>query len=75
MDKHITPIPPTSEIRTIPGTQYVVIDNRLVAKLLTPMTQGLDEQTFFNLFIEKKCRRLSLDRVVKLSKGEPDFKE
>jgi hypothetical protein len=52
--KKKTTIPPTASIKAVPGTKYVVIDGKYVARLLKPTIRGVEPQEYFNIFIPGK---------------------
>jgi hypothetical protein len=52
--KKKTTIPPTASIKAVPGTKYVVIDGKFVARLLKPTIRGVEPQEYFNIFIPGK---------------------
>jgi hypothetical protein len=70
MSKKLKPIPATASVKVIPGTDYVLIDGDKVARLLTPMFQGINETVFYNVFLNKKYSRKSVEALAKLKKSD-----
>lgn len=52
--KKKTTIPPTATIKAVPGTKYVVIDGKHVARLLKPTIRGVEPKEYFNIFLPGK---------------------
>jgi hypothetical protein len=70
MSKKLKPIPATASVKVIPGTDYVLIDGDKVARLLTPMFQGVNDTVFYNVFLNKKYSRKSAEALGKLKKSD-----
>ena len=51
----------TKEIKQISGTQYVILPDNRVARLLKPMTQN--NQVFYNMIIDGKYERWSIEKI------------
>ena len=49
------------EIKQISGTQYVILPDNRVARLLKPMTQN--NQVFYNMIIDGKYERWSIEKI------------
>ena len=49
------------EIKVISGTQYVILPDNRVARLLKPMTQN--GTIFYNMIIDGKYERWSLEKI------------
>lgn len=52
---------PTAEARPINGTQYIILSDLRVARLLTPTIRN--GQTFYNLFIDGKYTRSTVESL------------
>lgn len=63
MKKNLTSVP---EVVAISSTQYVVLPDGRVARLLTPTIRN--GQTFYNLFIDGKYTRTTVAAVLESSK-------
>lgn len=62
-------IPPTASIKAVPGTKYVVIDGKYVARLLKPTIRGVEPQEYFNIFLpgKKSMTQLSAAEIAELN--------
>ena len=49
------------EIKTIDGTNYIILPDSRVARLLKPMTQN--GTVFYNLIINGEYKRVSVDKL------------
>ena len=62
-------IPPSASIKAVPGTKYVVIDGKYVAKLLKPTIRGVEPKEYFNIFLpgNKTFTQLSAAEIAELN--------
>lgn len=49
------------EVKQISGTNYIILPDNRVARLLKPMTQN--GQVFYNMIIDGKYERWSVDKL------------
>ena len=52
------------EIKQIPNTNYIILNDNRVARLLKPMTQN--GHTFYNMIIDGKYVRWSAEKIAEL---------
>ena len=66
MTKKQNNIPATADIKQIPGTRYVLIDGKRVARLLTPTDKA--GTIVFNLFVKKgeAYKQLTVEQIAEL---------
>ena len=65
MKKNI--LKPTTEIRLIPGTQYILLPDNKVARLLTPTVRPSGDN--YNLRIDGRTRQFTLDAIKAIIEG------
>ena len=58
---------PTTEIRLIPGTQYILLPDNKVARLLTPTVRPSGDN--YNLRIDGRTRQFTLDAIKAIIEG------
>ena len=58
---------PTTEIRLIPGTQYILLPDNKVARLLTPTIRPSGDN--YNLRIDGRTRQFTLDAIKAIIEG------
>lgn len=58
---------PTTEVRLIPGTQYILLPDNKVARLLTPTVRPSGEN--YNLRIDGRTRQFTLDAIKAIIEG------
>ena len=56
----------SSEVRYIPDSQYVLLPNGNVARVLTPSIKS--NKKYYSLCIKKKPRQISIDDIIKMTK-------
>ena len=65
MKKNLTN--PTAEIRVIPKTQYILLPDNKVARLLTPTIRPSGDN--YNLRIDGRTRQFTLDAIKAIIEG------
>ena len=55
-----------SEVRYIPDSQYVLLPNGTVARILTPTIKS--DKKYYSLSLKKKVRQLSINDIEKMIK-------
>ena len=65
MKKNLTN--PTAEIRVIPKTQYILLPDNKVARLLTPTVRPSGDN--YNLRIDGRTRQFTLDAIKAIIEG------
>ncbi len=58
---------PTTEVRLIPGTQYILLPGNKVARLLTPTVRPSGDN--YNLRIDGRTRQFTLDAIKAIIEG------
>ena len=58
---------PTTEVRIIPGTQYILLPDNKVARLLTPTVRPSGDN--YNLRIDGRTRQFTLDAIKAIIEG------
>ena len=58
---------PTTEVRLIPGTQYILLPDNKVARLLTPTVRPSGDN--YNLRIDGRTRQFTLDAIKAMIEG------
>jgi hypothetical protein len=58
---------PTTEVRLIPGTQYILLPDNKVARLLTPTVRPSGDN--YNLRIDGRTRQFTLDAIKAIIEG------
>jgi hypothetical protein len=58
---------PVTEIRVIPGTQYILLPDNKVARLLTPTVRPSGDN--YNLRIDGRTRQFTLDAIKAIIEG------
>ena len=57
----------TTEVRLIPGTQYILLPDNKVARLLTPTVRPSGDN--YNLRIDGRTRQFTLDAIKAIIEG------
>lgn len=65
MKKNI--LKPTTEVRVIPGTQYILLPDNKVARLLTPTVRPSGDN--YNLRIDGRTRQFTLEAIKAIIEG------
>lgn len=65
MKKNI--LKPTTEVRLIPGTQYILLPDNKVARLLTPTVRPSGDN--YNLRIDGRTRQFTLEAIKAIIDG------
>jgi hypothetical protein len=58
---------PTTEVRLIPGTQYILLPDNKVARLLTPTVRPSGDN--YNLRIDGRTRQFTLEAIKAIIEG------
>jgi hypothetical protein len=58
---------PVTEIRVIPGTQYILLPDNKVARLLTPTVRPSGDN--YNLRIDGRTRQFTLEAIKAIIEG------
>lgn len=70
--KKIT-IPPTASVKVVPGTSYVVIDGKHVAKFLTPTIRGVEPKVYYNVFLNGSKKPYTQLTAAEISELKPPY--
>jgi hypothetical protein len=65
MKKSQVVIPPEAKVHSIPNTSYVIINNKYVARLLTPSVKN--GKTYYSLTIKGESNQELIDDLNKLA--------
>jgi hypothetical protein len=66
MKKEIPNIPETKQVKELIGTQYVLLPDGRVARLLKPMK--INDSLHYNLIVNYEYTRCNADKVLEMTK-------